>query len=211
MSHLELEWLESSEKQRAEIDQCIDGAKHISRTLHRLLEYARPNPLLLSKVNLSRLVGETVQFLAHQPLLRQIALENRVPFDLPPITADANQLSQILMNLLLNAAQATPPAGTISISARKMRVEEMIELEVRDNGCGIPTDILPHVFEPFFTTKRAKGTGLGLSISQSYIRSHGGDIQLQSVAGEGTTVRVTIPMRQADSSITVLDSEEVVA
>ena len=69
----------------------------------------------------------------------------------------------------------------------------MIELRVRDTGSGIPADILPHVFEPFFTTKRGKGTGLGLSISQAYVRSHGGDIQVESVPECGTTVRVTLP------------------
>jgi signal transduction histidine kinase len=85
----------------------------------------------------------------------------------------------------------------------------MIELRVRDTGCGIPADILPHVFEPFFTTKRGKGTGLGLSISQSYVRSHGGDIEVESVPNLGTTVRVTLPIRQVSTA--VQHSEEVIA
>ena len=72
-----------------------------------------------------------------------------------------NQLSQILMNLLLNAAQATPAGGSITISAEKEQSADLIELRVSDSGSGIPADILPHVFEPFFTTKRGKGTGLG--------------------------------------------------
>ncbi len=209
LSHLELEWRDASDEQREEIDQCIEGTKRIANTLHRLLEYARPNPLLLSKVSLSKLVVDTVQFLDHQPLFRQIDLENRVPTDLPPIIADANQLSQTLMNLLLNASQATPPGGRITISAEKMKLADMIELKVCDTGCGIPSDILPHVFEPFFTTKRGKGTGLGLSISQSYIRSHGGEIQIESVPGEGTSVRLTLPMRQVGKAVE--ENEEVVA
>ena len=118
-------------------------------------------------------------------MFRQIELQNCIPLDLPTISADANQLSQILMNLLLNAAQATPPGGTITILADKVKFAEMIELRVRDTGSGIPADILPHVFEPFFTTKRGKGTGLGLSITQSYVRSHGGDIQVESIPGPG--------------------------
>jgi signal transduction histidine kinase len=210
LSHLELERRDASEEQRGEIDQCIEGTKRISRTLHRLLEYARPDPLLLSNVSLAKLVAETAQFLDHQPLFTHICLENRVPKDLPTITADANQLSQILMNLLLNAAQAISPGGRITISARKVPLAEVIELNVQDTGCGIPSDILPHVFEPFFTTKRGKGTGLGLSISQSYIRSHGGDIQLESVPGKGTNVRLTIPTHQAGSNA-AYHSEEVVA
>ena len=79
---------------------------------------------------------------------------------------------------------------------------------MRDTGSGIPADILPHIFEPFFTTKRGKGTGLGLSITQSYVRSHGGDIQVESVAGLGTTVRVTLPIRQVGKAV---QQEEVIA
>ena len=167
-----------------------------------------PGPLMLSKVNLNRLAAETLKFLEHQPMFRQIGLQNCIPLDLPNISADANQLSQILMNLLLNAAQATPPGGTITILADKVKFAEMIELRVRDTGSGIPSDILPHVFEPFFTTKRGKGTGLGLSITQSYVRSHGGDIQVESIPNLGTTVRVTLPVRQVGKAVQV--NEEVI-
>src|SRR5208283_937789 len=208
LSHLELEWKDADEDRRAEIEQCIEGAKRISSAVHGLLDYARPTPLKLSQVNLPRLTSETLKFLEHQPMFRQIELHNCVPLDLPSISADANQLSQILMNLLLNAAQATPPGGTIAVLAEKVRFAEMIELRVRDTGCGIPADILPHVFEPFFTTKRGKGTGLGLSITHNYVRSHGGDIKLESIPDSGTTVRVTLPIQQVGQPVPL--SEEVV-
>lgn len=201
LSHLELEWKDADEERRIEIEQCIEGAKRITSAVRGLLDYARPGPLKLSQVNLPRLVGETLKFVEHQPMFRQIALQNCVPLDLPNISADANQLSQILMNLLLNAAQATPPGGTITVLAEKVRFSEMIELRVRDTGCGIPADILPHVFEPFFTTKRGKGTGLGLSITQNYIRSHGGEIQVESIPDAGTTVRVTLPIQQVGKPV----------
>jgi len=208
LSHLELEWKDADEDRRAEIEQCIEGAKRISSAVRGLLDYARPKPLKLSQVNLPRLTSETLKFLEHQPMFRQIELHNCVPLDLPSITADANQLSQILMNLLLNAAQATPPGGTIAVLAEKVRFAEMIELRVRDTGCGIPADILPHVFEPFFTTKRGKGTGLGLSITHNYVRSHGGDIKLESIPDSGTTVHVTLPIQQVGQPVPL--SEEVV-
>jgi two-component system NtrC family sensor kinase len=142
-------------------------------------------------------------------MFRLIELQNCIPADLPSISADSNQLSQILMNLLLNAAQATDPGGCITILADEVRFAGMVELRVRDTGCGIPADILPHVFEPFFTTKRGRGTGLGLSISQAYVRSHGGDIQVESIAGYGSTVRVTLPLRQAGKLMK--HGEEVIA
>jgi signal transduction histidine kinase len=210
LSHLELERREAADaERREEIDQCIEGAKRISLAVRGLLDYARPGPLTLSKVNLRRLADETLNFVGHQPMFRQIELQNCIPPDLPSITADSNQLSQILMNLMLNAAQATAPGGRITMLADKVKFAELIELRVRDTGSGIPADILPHVFEPFFTTKRGRGTGLGLSITQTYVRSHGGDIHVESIPGYGTTVRVTLPIRQAGKL--VQHTEEVIA
>ena len=211
LSHLELERREADAdaERREEIDQCIEGSRRISSAVRGLLDYARPSPLTLSKVNLRLLAEETLNFVAHQPMFRHIELQNRIPHDLPNIAADANQLSQIVMNLLLNAAQATAPGGRITILADKAKLADVVELRVCDTGSGIPADILPHVFEPFFTTKRGKGTGLGLSITQSYVRSHGGDIQVESIPDCGTTVRVTLPMHQAGKL--VQSSEEVVA
>lgn len=209
LSHLELEWKETSGEPRTEIEQCIEGARRISNAVHGLLDYARPGPLTLSQVDLQQLVTDALRFVEHQPLFRGVQLQNCVPPDLPVISADTNQLSQVLMNLLLNAAQATPPGGSITVLAEKMRFADMIELRVRDTGTGIPEDIQPHVFEPFFTTKRGKGTGLGLSITRNYVRRHGGEITLNSFPGHGTTVRVTLPVHQASQVAPV--STEVIA
>lgn len=225
LSHLELELREAeaqlniqagdshritAEDNRSEIAQCIEGAKRISSAVRGLLNYARPGPLLISKISLDRLVTEAINFVGHQPMFRSIGLQKRIPEDLPTISADANQLSQIVMNLLLNAAQAMPEGGRVTVTAEKVKFDEMIEVRVSDNGTGIPADILPHVFEPFFTTKRGKGTGLGLSISQAYVRSHGGDIRVESLPGQGTTVRITLPIRQEGRAVPENDEEVVV-
>lgn len=210
LSHLELELKEPrSEEERIEIQQCIEGTKRISQTIRGLLNYTRPGPLMLTQINLNRVITETFTFLCHQPMFRNIKLEKRIPADLPNFNADANQLSQILMNLLLNAAEATSDGGTITISASNTDRNDLVEIRVGDTGCGVPGDILPHVFEPFFTTKHGKGTGLGLSISQSYVRSHGGEISIRSVPGEGTTVRFSLPIARA-SVILREDGDEVV-
>jgi signal transduction histidine kinase len=210
LSHLELELKKAQGEERAEIEQCIDGAKRISSTLRGLLNYARPGPLVLSKISLQRLVMDTLTFLEHQPMMRGKKLENNVPPELPFIRADANQISQVLMNLLLNAAQATTEGGTITISASKLTFVNAIEVRVSDTGAGIPPDILPHIFEPFFTTKRGKGTGLGLSISQAYVRGHNGDIRVDSVPGHGTSVTITLPVRAEQTEPEETSSEEVV-
>jgi signal transduction histidine kinase len=210
LSHLELELKNSVGETKAEIEQCIDGAKRISSTLRGLLNYARPGPLLLSKISLHRLVTDTLSFLEHQPMVRGRLLQNNVPKDLPFIRADANQLSQVLMNLLLNAAQATPEGGRISISGTKLTFVDAVEIRVSDTGSGIPADVLPRIFEPFFTTKRGKGTGLGLSISQAYVRSHDGDLRVDSVPGHGTTITITLPIRAEEEAVSPNNHEEVV-
>jgi len=196
LSHLELELKSGRDPaNRQEVEQCIAGTKRISATLQGLVNYARPSPPLLSRISLARLVSDTVAFLENQPMLHGRTLENRVPADTPLLRADANQLSQVLMNLLLNAAEATPEGGRITISAQKLTYVESLEIRVMDTGSGIPPDVLAHVLEPFFTTKRGRGTGLGLSISYAYVRSHGGDMRVDSVVGRGTTVTLTLPLR----------------
>ncbi len=211
LSHLELELKSASDPdQRWEIEQCIAGTKRISSTLRGLVNYARPGPLVLSNLSLRRLVSDTLGFLEGQPALRGKRAENQVPDDLPHILVDSNQLSQVLMNLLINAAEATPDGGRITVSARKLALAESIEICVSDTGCGIPPDILPHVFEPFFTTKGGKGTGLGLSISATYVRRNKGDIRIDSVLKQGTTVTITLPIRQEESHKTQEQSEIVV-
>jgi len=211
LSHLELELKNCQDAaERAEVEQCIAGAKRISSTLRGLLNYARPSPPLLSKIYLGRLVVDTIAFLENQPIMRGKILENQVPSDLPYVRVDANQLSQVLMNLLLNAAEATPAGGRITVSAAKLSYVESIEIRVSDTGCGIPADVLPHVLEPFFTTKQGRGTGLGLSISYAYMRSHGGDMRVDSVVGRGTTVTLTLPLRTEEQTDKEREESQIV-
>ena len=211
LSHLELELKTVNDPdQRWEIEQCITGTKRISATLRGLVNYARPGPLVLSNLSLHRLAVDALSFLEGQPVLRGKRVENQVPEDLPHILVDSNQLSQVLMNLLLNAAEATPDGGLITISANKLTFADSIEIRVSDTGCGIPSDILPHVFEPFFTTKRDKGTGLGLSISHTYVRRNKGTIRIDSVLKHGTTVTITLPIQQEESRKAQEQSEIVV-
>ncbi|MGA3090064.1 MAG: ATP-binding protein [Terriglobales bacterium] len=211
LSHLELEMKSSTDpEERWEVEQCIAGTKRIAATLRGLVNYARPGPLVLSNLSLRRLVADTLSFLEGQPALRGKRAENQVPEDLPYIMVDSNQLSQVLMNLLINAAEATPDGGQIAISASKVASAESIEIRVSDTGCGIAPDILPHVFEPFFTTKHGRGTGLGLSISATYVRRNKGDIRIDSVLNHGTTVTIRLPLRQEESHEHKKESEVVV-
>ena len=209
-SHLELELkTPQNAEARVEIEQCLEGIRRISSTVRGLLDYTKPGPLLLSRIDLNRLVEETLHFLEHQPMLKGVCLRNDVPRDLPIIRADFNQISQVLMNVLLNAAQATPAGGRITVAAVELISSSSVEIRVTDTGFGIPVDILSHVFDPFFTTKRGKGTGLGLTISRSYVRSHGGDIHIESHPQQGTTVYITLPVRQEVAPNEVEETEMV--
>jgi signal transduction histidine kinase len=210
-SHLELELRTTADPDESwEIEQCIAGTKRISATLHGLVNCARPGPLVLSNLSLARLVSDTLGFLQGQPLMREKVIDNQVPDDLPRILVDSSQFSQVLMNLLLNAAEATPDGGRITISANKLTDVDSIEIRVTDTGCGIARDILPHVFEPFFTTKRGKGTGLGLSISQAYVKKIKGEIRVDSVVGHGTTVTITLPVHREEAQGTRTELQLVI-
>jgi signal transduction histidine kinase len=211
LSHLELELRSAQDPaDRSEIEQCIVGAKRISSTLRGLVNYARPSPPVWSRISLARLVSDTISFLENQPMLRGKILQIEVPSGLPLIRADANQLSQVLMNLLLNAAEATSEQGRITVSASKLAYVESIEIRVSDTGCGMPPEVLAHVFEPFYTTKRGRGTGLGLSISHAYVRSHGGDMRVDSVVDHGTTVTFTLPLRAEEQSDEEKEKSQIV-
>src|SRR5262249_23599100 len=129
-------------------------------------------------------------------------LELRVQRDdaLPALAADPDQLQQVLVNLLLNACDASSERGRVTMSARPTR-DGLVRLEVTDHGCGIAPEHLHAVFDPFFTTKkRGEGTGLGLPIAASIVRNHGGQINLASAPGAGTTVTVLWPAAAASSS-----------
>ena len=150
-----------------------------------LVNYARPGPLVLSNLSLYRLVADTLSFLEGQPALRGKRAENQVPEDLPQILVDSNQLSQVLMNLLINAAEATPDGGSITISANKVALKIVSKFASATLAAASRRTFLPHVFEPFFTTKHGKGTGLGLSISATYVRRNKGEIRIESVLNLG--------------------------
>jgi signal transduction histidine kinase len=212
LSHLELERKHArNDELLEEIDQCIEGTRRIAAALRGLVNFARPGKPQLAPVILSHLVEEALAFLHHHPLFRNIELEAQIAPDVPALIADSNQLSQMLMNLVLNAAEAMPySGGRIVIGASRLDASEQVEIWVEDNGRGITPDVLPHVFEPFFTTKKGKGTGLGLSITQAYLRNHGGDIRIESVPLRGTRVEITLPVTPQMQSQPLASPAEVI-
>jgi PAS domain S-box-containing protein len=187
---------EKDVEKKAQAKQVLDSAYRISETIRGLLNFARPSPPAFTKISINKLITETISFLNHQPLFRKIQISKQLVDSLPHITADANQIRQVLLNIFLNSAQAMPGGGTIEVATQKVKFEEQAEIKITDTGTGISQENLKRVFDPFFTTKKGEGTGLGLSISYSYVKNHNGHITLSSKLGKGTEVTLLLPIRQ---------------
>lgn len=179
-----------------EIELVLENVYRISETIRGLLDFARPSPPQFTKVNINKLIEETIRFISHQPIFRKVGFKKNLSFSIPNITADHNQIRQVLINMFLNAAQAMPEGGELKVSTNKVKFKELVQIDIKDTGKGISDENIKRIFDPFFTTKKAKGTGLGLSISLSYIKSHKGYITVKSKLNKGTTFSLFLPIRQ---------------
>ncbi len=183
-------------KHKKEIELVLENVYRISETIRGLLSFARPTPPQFTKVNINQLIDETLSFLRHQPIFRKLKVTKELAPSLLPITADFNQIRQVLINLFINAAQSMPNEGKLHVKTSKVKFKEFIQIDISDTGEGIPLENIKKIFDPFFTTKKSQGTGLGLSISQSFIKNHNGYINLKSELNKGTTFSIFLPIRQ---------------
>ena len=195
-------WLtggEISGKHREETEQCLDLIASESRRcgdlVKNLLTFSRTAPMNPELTELNYVVDRLVRLVKHELELTGIQLQLDTQADLPCASCDPAQIEQVLLALVMNAVDAMPRGGNLWIRTRTVKEPAGIELEVRDDGCGIPAEILPHIFEPFLTTKESgHGVGLGLAISHSIMERHRGSIEVQSEAGRGTTFKIRLPL-----------------
>ena len=168
------------------------------RIVQNFLTLARRNPPQRTPVQLNAVIEAAQQLVAHALHLDNVVVHQELADDLPCIGADASQLQQVVVNLLLNAQQAlhdTPGPRRVTLTTRYDAVQACVALEVADTGPGIPTALQTRIFEPFFTTKPVGvGTGLGLSVCQGIVESHGGAICVVSQPGYGAAFRVALPV-----------------
>jgi two-component system NtrC family sensor kinase len=164
-----------------------------SAIVRNLLDFARQRPPSLKDVDVGAVVEEALTLLSHRLRMQNVALARDLP-PLPPVKADFGQLRQSFVNIALNACEAMSKGGTLTVTARV--VGSNVEVRVGDTGPGIPPEHLAHIFDPFFTTKE-KGTGLGLSVVYGIIERHAGTLDIESQLGQGTTVRVRLPVSGA--------------
>jgi len=129
---------------------------------------------------------------------------------LPRVQCDPSQIEQVLLALVMNAIDAMPRGGNLWLQTRVTPAGNALEIEVRDDGCGIPTEILAHMFEPFLTTKESgKGVGLGLAVSRSIVERHHGNIAVESEPGKGTTFFIRLPLQNVGEPVTAVEGQPV--
>jgi two-component system, NtrC family, sensor histidine kinase HydH len=186
-----LERLERDAQRSALLRDMGREIDRMARTMGEILAFGRPRPPERQEVLVSDTMDRLRGLVATIAEQRQVELTVRGEGE-PTAIVDSDHLQQILMNLALNAIQATPPGGRVTLAFRPRGGRVL--LEVRDTGAGIAPDALREVFEPFYTTKPA-GTGLGLSISRQLTEMNGGSLALESAPGRGTTARVVLPAR----------------
>jgi two-component system NtrC family sensor kinase len=172
-------------------------ATRLERLVHDLLTYARPRPPDRQPTDVSIVLGEVARSVKPAADAAGVACRLDLPDETPPLTADPEQLQQLFGNLALNALQAMPQGGRLTVAVRSMDgkggTRRGVEVAVEDTGAGIPEADLPRVFEPFYTT-RTKGTGLGLAICKQIAEAHGGAIRVARTGPDGTTILVTLPV-----------------
>ncbi len=168
----------------------------IDSIVNQMLDFARPSPPILSQVHVHQLLESLMSLLQHQFRKKGVFMQSRLQADDDVVTADANQLEQAMMNLLLNALDATDRGDSVTVSTSNQpdpaTGEPTLALNVEDTGSGIGADKLGRIFDPFFTTKQ-NGTGLGLSVTHRIIEDHDGRLEVHSEKGQGTSFRATFP------------------
>jgi signal transduction histidine kinase len=175
------------------LDKIIKQAFRASEIVNNLLKFSRVSGSEYSELDLNKLVRETMSLV--EPMLRasKISVNAQLCSSLPLVYANPGKLQQVFMNLIINARDAMPRGGELTISTQCE--DSSVRVEVSDNGVGISPEHLSKIFDPFFTTKStSRGTGLGLAVTYGIIREHLGKIEVQSALGHGTSFRVELPV-----------------
>ena len=169
----------------------------MSRTLREMVDFARRRRDEVSDVSIAAAVSDSARLVHHDPRWKNVGLAIDIPNDLPPVHMVEDHLVLVLLNLMLNAADAMPGGGALAVSATRVGPTE-IELRVRDSGTGMSPEVLARAKSPLFTTKGAtRGTGLGLAVCEGIIRAVGGTLEISSTPEVGTDVVIRLPAKVA--------------
>jgi signal transduction histidine kinase len=187
---------------RAKDARIIDSKiEHLNKIVEQILDFARTTEPKFAQVNLNELIDELGLLVRHKLANQDIRLVRELQPDLPPVMGDATQLEQAFLNLILNAAEAMPDGGTLTISSRAVRQPRTSErpthlaVEFKDTGNGMSEELQQRAFTAVLSTTKAKGTGLGLAIVGRIIETHRGSVRIKSQIGRGTSIRALLPVK----------------
>ena len=199
----------------ARINKISSAAERCAKIVKTFLAMARQQPSKIESVDVASVIETAADVVGYGSTSGDIAIVRKVSDNLPPIAADADQITQVIINLIINAEQALSMSGSgdlIEISAVSNPDTGMVEITVQDNGPGIPAAIRARIFEPFFTTKEVgEGTGIGLAFCHRIILSHGGQIRLDQSDATGTCFRITLPVAAHPTSETDKPADHIAA
>ncbi len=184
-------------QQRQDAETIIEAALRCQRIVRGLLDFSRQSEPHKTLADLAEVVHRALDLTRNQASISRIAIVEELDDHLPPLVMDAGQIGEVAVNVIVNAIDAMPDGGTLTIRTRALESDgtRWAELEIADTGCGIPPENLERALDPFFTTKQTgMGTGLGLAVSYGIVAEHGGRIDLDSEVGRGTTVTVRLPV-----------------
>jgi two-component system, NtrC family, sensor kinase len=187
----------ADDETRQDLETIVHETKRCRDIVRGLLDFARQVPPKKTLVDVNPIVERALDLIDNQLRVQNIEVTRSLCDDLPRLEADPNQLQQVLINLLVNAADAFEGPSRQIYVATDLKTRDgrrEIEIKVADNGVGIPEKDLGKIFEPFFTTKDNKGTGLGLAVVWGIVSEHGGTVEVESKAGRGTTFTVHLPL-----------------
>ncbi len=182
---------------RKYLTQVIQETSRVGRIVSDLLAFSRRSKPQRAPADLNRIIGVTLSLTEHKMKMANVAMETALAPSLPPVPCDSSQMQQVLLNLVMNACEATQSkgSGTVRVETRLSSAGDTVLMIVSDNGEGISTENLAKIFDPFFTTKpEGKGVGLGLAVLYGIVDAHGGEVEVKSQPGEGTTFTVSLPL-----------------
>jgi two-component system NtrC family sensor kinase len=182
-----------------ELEVIVKETTRVSAIVRGLLDFARESKPQKRPCNINELILGTLSLMEHQAVFHDIRIVKSLDPQVPMIPLDANQIQQVFMNILLNAADAMPAGGMLTITSNLLPEDSFVQVRFADTGTGIPEKNLNRIFDPFFTTKAdKKGTGLGLAVSYGIIDRHRGQIEVQSEEGKGTIFTIKLPLEAAE-------------
>ena len=189
--------LDLKEEDRTVLLNVVEEIRRIEVLMKKFLNFARPAPAQLMSLNINKVLDETVKFLEKQPAFVPPESGRKIlrvlDAELPDTIGDPQQLQQLFLNILLNAAEAMPEGGTVTVKTCCDSEAQMLWVDITDTGRGIPAESTSRIFQPFYTTK-VKGIGLGLAVAQRLAEDHGGRITVAGHEPGATTFKVSFPL-----------------